>query len=61
MSNRFIALPLQRKLLMFFVTLLTLATATPTPQVKKSTTELPPFERAVLIIKKFETMLHPKD
>ena len=61
MSNRFIALPLQRKLLMFFVALLTLVAATPTAQAKRSIMELPPFERAVLIIKKFETMHHPKD
>ena len=61
MSNRFIALPLQRKLLMFFVALLTLAAATPTAQAKRSIMELPPFERAVLIIKQFETMHHPKD
>ena len=61
MSNRFIALPLQRKLLMFFVALLTLVAATPTAQAKRSIMELPPFERAVLIIKKFETMHHQKD
>ena len=49
-----------KKLLMFFVALLTLAAATPTAQAKRSIMELPPFERAVLIIKKFETMHHPK-
>ena len=41
--------------------LLTLAAATPTAQAKRSIMELPPFERAVLIIMKFETMHHPKD
>ena len=60
MNNRFIALPLQRKLLMFFVALLTLAAATPAHAAKRSIMELPLFERAVLIIKKFETMHHPK-
>ncbi len=46
---------------MLFVALLTLVAATPTAQAKRSIMELPPFERAVLIIKKFETMHHPKD
>ncbi len=44
-----------RKLLFFFVALLTIVAATPgiTAQTKKrSIMELPPFERAVLIIKK---------
>ena len=50
-----------RKLLMFFMALLTLAAATPTVQAKRSIMELPPFERAVLIIKKFETLHRPKD
>ena len=49
-----------RKLLMFFVALLTLAAATPAHAAKRSIMELPLFERAVLIIKKFETMHHPK-
>lgn len=49
-----------RKLLMFFVALLTLAAATPAYAAKRSIMELPLFERAVLIIKKFETMHHPK-
>ncbi len=48
-----------RKLLMFFMALLTLAAATPT-SAKRSIMELPPFERAVLIIKKFETLHKPK-
>ena len=49
-----------KKLLMFFVALLTLAAATPAHAAKHNITELPLFERAVLIIKKFETMHHPK-
>lgn len=49
-----------KKLLMFFVALLTLASATPGAQAKRSIMELPPFERAVLIIKKFETLHKPK-
>ena len=49
-----------RKLLMFFVALLTLAAATPAHAAKRNIMELPLFERAVLIIKKFETMHHPK-
>lgn len=49
-----------KKLLMFFVALLTLAAATPAHATKRSIMELPLFERAVLIIKKFETMHHPK-
>ena len=49
-----------KKLLMFFVALLTLAAATPAHAAKRSIMELPLFERAVLIIKKFETMHHPK-
>lgn len=49
-----------RKLLMFFVALLTLAAATPAAHAKRNIMELPPFERAVLIIKKFETLHKPK-
>ena len=49
-----------KKLLMFFVALLTLAAGTPAQATKRSIMELPLFERAVLIIKKFETMHHPK-
>ena len=48
-----------RKLLMFFVALLTLAAATPTAHAKRSIMELPLFERAVLIIKKYETLHRP--
>lgn len=50
-----------RKLLMLFMALLTLAAATPAHAAKRNIMELPLFERAVLIIKKFETMHHPKD
>lgn len=45
---------------MFFVALLTLAEATPAHAAKRNIMELPLFERAVLIIKKFETMHRPK-
>lgn len=45
-----------RKLMLFFVALLTLVAATPAANAKRSIMELPPFERAVLIIKKFETL-----
>lgn len=49
-----------KKLLMFFMALLTLAAATPVAHAKRSIMELPPFERAVLIIKTFETLHKPK-
>ncbi len=49
-----------RKIMMLFVALLTLAAATPAPHAKRSIMELPLFERAVLIIKKFETLHRPK-
>lgn len=45
-----------KKILMFFMALLTLVAATPTANAKRSIMELPLFERAVLIIKKFETL-----
>ncbi len=48
-----------KKLLMFFMALLTLAAATPAAHAKRSIMELPPFERAILIIKKFETLHRP--
>ena len=48
-----------RKLLMFFVAMMTLAAATPTAHAKRSIMELPLFERAVLIIKKYETLHRP--
>ena len=40
--------------------LLSLVAATPAANAKRSIMELPPFERAVLIIKKFETLHKPK-
>lgn len=49
-----------RKIMMLFVALLTLAAATPAAHAKRSIMELPLFERAVLIIKKFETLHKPK-
>lgn len=61
-----------KKLLFFFVALLTLVAATPAANASSprafgaeqrknwSIMELPPFERAVLIIKKFETLHKPK-
>ena len=49
-----------KKLMLFFVALLTLVAATPAANAKRSIMELPPFERAVLIIKKFETLHKPK-
>ena len=45
-----------RKIMMLFVALLTLAAATPAAQAKRSIMELPLIERAVLIIKKYETL-----
>lgn len=39
--------------------ILTLAAATPTAHAKRSIMELPLFERAVLIIKKYETLHRP--
>lgn len=51
---------MKRKLMMLFVTLLTLVAATPAAHAKRSIMELPLFERAVLIIKKFETLHKPK-
>lgn len=45
---------------MLFVALLTLAAATPAAHAKRSIMELPLFERAVLIIKNFETLHKPK-
>lgn len=51
---------MMKKLMLFFVALLTLVAATPTANAKRSIMELPPFERAVLIIKKFETLHKPK-
>ena len=47
-----------KKLMLFFVALLTLVAATPA-SAKRSIMELPLFERAVLIIKHFETLHKP--
>ena len=61
-----------KKLLLFFMALLTLVAATPAANASsprafgaeqrknRSIMELPPFERAILIIKKFETLHKPK-
>jgi len=49
-----------RKIMMLFVALLTLAAATPAAQAKRSIMELPLIERAVLIIKKYETLHRPR-
>lgn len=49
-----------KRLLFFFVALLSLVAATAAANAKRSIMELPPFERAVLIIKKFETLHKPK-
>ena len=49
-----------RKIIMLFMALLTLVAATPAALAKRSIMELPLFERAVLIIKKFETLHKPK-
>ena len=61
-----------KKLLLMFFALLTLVTATPAANASsprafgaeqrknRSIMELPPFERAILIIKKFETLHKPK-
>lgn len=48
-----------KKLMMLFVALLTLTAATPAAQAKRSIMELPLIERAVLIIKKYETLHRP--
>lgn len=48
-----------KKLMLFFVALLTLVAATPA-SAKRSIMELPLFERAVLIIKHFETLHKPR-
>ena len=45
-----------KKLLIFLMAIVTLAVTTPALASKRSIMELPLFERAVLIIKKFETL-----
>jgi GH24 family phage-related lysozyme (muramidase) len=49
-----------KKLLIFLMAIVTLAVNTPAFAAKRSIMELPLFERAVLIIKKFETLHKPK-
>ena len=49
-----------KKLLIFLMALVTLAVTTPAFAAKRSIMELPLFERAVLIIKKFETLHQSK-
>lgn len=49
-----------RKLLLFFMALLLMMGATPARASKRNIMELPLFERAIVIIKHFETMHHPK-
>ena len=50
-----------RKVIIFLLALVTITVTTPAFAAKRSIMELPLFERAVLIIKKFETMHHPKN
>lgn len=49
-----------KKLLIFLMALVTLAVTTPAFAAKRSIMELPLFERAVLIIKRFETLHKPR-
>lgn len=49
-----------KKLLIFLMALVTLAVTTPAFAARRSIMELPLFERAVLIIKKFETLHKPR-
>lgn len=49
-----------KKLLIFLMALVTLSVTTPAFAAKRSIMELPLFERAVLIIKKFETLHKPR-
>ena len=49
-----------KKLLMMFLALLTVMVGNAAGR-KINIMDLPPFERAVIIIKKFETLHHPKD
>ena len=50
-----------RKVIIFLLALVTVTVTTPVFAAKRSIMELPLFERAVLIIKKFEKMHHPKN
>lgn len=49
-----------KRILIFLMAIVTLAVTTPAFAAKRSIMELPLFERAVLIIKKFETLHKPK-
>ena len=49
-----------KKLALFFIGLLTLMSVTPCVAAKRSIMDLPLYDRAVLIIKKFETLHKPK-
>lgn len=49
-----------KKILIFLMAIVTLAVTSPAFAAKRSIMELPLFERAVLIIKKFETLHKPK-
>lgn len=49
-----------KRIMLFFVALLSLVGATPAANAKRNIMELPLFERAVIIIKKFETLHKPR-
>ena len=49
-----------KRILIFLMAIVTLAVASPAFAAKRSIMELPLFERAVLIIKKFETLHKPR-
>ncbi len=49
-----------KRILIFLMAIVTLAVTSPAFATKRSIMELPLFERAVLIIKKFETLHKPK-
>ncbi len=49
-----------KRILIFLMAIVTLAVTSPVFAAKRSIMELPLFERAVLIIKKFETLHKPK-
>ncbi|MDE6521884.1 MAG: glycoside hydrolase family protein [Muribaculaceae bacterium] len=50
-----------KKLIYILMAIVTLSVTSPAFAAKRNIMELPLFERAVLIIKKFETLNHPKD
>lgn len=49
-----------KRILIFLMAIVTIAVTSPAFASKRSIMELPLFERAVLIIKKFETLHKPK-